>query len=218
MKAWWFAPEGEVLDYGDGRKITVGKMHTVKGTPELCRCGLHGSVNLSDALEFAQSATLYRVEITRKIVEGLNKVVGQRRKYLVRLDATDVLRKFARQQALINIALLMPHTTPEKYALLVEYLETGKEELRAAAEAAARDAAWDAARDAAWDAAWAATGAAWDAARVAAWAAARVAARDAAEAAARGAARVAAEAAANKMLTEMVLEELSKQGYTEEGK
>ena len=203
MKAWWFAPEGEVLDYGDGRKITVGKMHTVKGTPELCRCGLHGSVNLSDALEFAQSATLYRVEITRKIVEGLNKVVGQRRKYLVRLDATDVLRKFARQQALINIALLMPHTTPEKYALLVEYLETGKEELRAVAEAAA----WDAARGA--------TGAA---TRVAAWAAARVAARDAAEAAARGAARVAAEAAANKMLTEMVLEELSKQGYTEEGK
>ena len=165
MKAWYFAPEGEALRYGDGRYITVGKMHTVTGKPELCGYGLHGSVKLLDALWFAQTNILYRVEITRNVVVGKDKVAGQRRKYLVRFDAEAVLRKFALRQALINIELVKPYTTPEKYALIVEYLNTGKETLRDAAGAAARAAA------------------AWD--------------------------------AANRMLTDLVMEELEKVGYTE---
>src|ERR1019366_2926403 len=88
-----------------------------------------------------------------------------------------------------------------------EYLTTGNENLRAAAEAAAwtiTRAAWVTARDAAGDAAEdAARDVAWAAAEAAAWAAARAATRDAAEA---------AWAAARKQFNNMVKAEFKDKG------
>jgi hypothetical protein len=66
------------------------------------------------------------------------------------IEATSLLREFARKCALDVIHLW------DAPAIVKEYLETGKEELRAAAWAAAGDAAWAAAGDAARAAAWAA--------------------------------------------------------------
>ena len=116
-------------------------------------------------------------------------------------DATPVYRAFAREEAL-RVAHLW-----DAPPIVLQYLRTGDESIRVAAEAAA----WDAARATAWDAAWvgswtaaraaarAAAGdadraagdadrAAWDAARATAWDADRATAWDATRAAARDAA------------------------------
>jgi hypothetical protein len=113
--------------------------------------------------------------------------VCRRRRIVKRIDATELLWKASRQFALSVIHLW------DAPAIVREFLETGDETKRVAAEdaarAAARAAAWNAAEDAAWNAAWnAARAAAWNAARAAAWNAARAAAWDAAWNAARVAA------------------------------
>jgi len=81
-------------------------------------------------------------------------------------DSDWVLRKFARDQALINIELIKPYTN--KYNLIVMYLVTGKD---------ASDA-YDAATDAATDAYDAATDADYDDAYAAAYVAYAAAAAD----------------------------------------
>jgi hypothetical protein len=138
-----------------------------------CQSGLHASRRVIDALEFCdwEGAVACLVEVDGGIVEHGSKLVCRRRRIIAIADADDVMRTFAREQALLVIHLW------DAPPVVREYLETGREDLRAAARAAA----WAAARDAASAAAWAA---ARDAASAAAWAAAR----DAASAAARDAA------------------------------
>src|SRR5690606_19611648 len=132
------------------------------------------------ALGYAPGPILWRVELGGTIVTGDDKVCATERTYLWGVDASECLREFARKCALDVIHLW---DAPE---LVVRYLKTGDESIRAAARPAAWDAAWAAARAAAWDAAaWAAAratarAAAWDAAKEAARAAARDAAWDAA--------------------------------------
>jgi hypothetical protein len=129
----------------------------------------------------------------------IDKVVASRRKIVRTIDATNVLRAFARRVALDVLPLW-----PEVPKIVKRYLETGDESIRAAA----RDAAWDAARDAARAAAWdAARDEAWDAARAAAWDAARAAAWDAA----RDAAWAAAIAKYRSWFAEMIDAEFAKQ-------
>jgi hypothetical protein len=207
VKAWWFS-EKRSLPNGDGREIRIGRTHTHQGNLELCISGLHASRRVLDALGYAGGNLLWRVECSGEMIEGGDKFVCTRRKYLAVIDAEAILRKFAR---LCALDVIDKRDAPE---VVVRYLKTGDDSLRAAARNAAGDAAWDAARDAAWDAARGATrAAAWDAAWVAAWDAARAAARNAARAAAwdaaRGATRAAAKDAArdkqNKRLTRMCL-------------
>lgn len=173
INAWWFAAR-DTLPHGDGRQITIGETHSVGGKIEICRNGLHASRTPFDALSYSTGPYLYKVQSWGSVKEEKDKLVSRYRKYVAVRDVTDLLRKFACEQALSVIHLW---DAPE---IVRKYLESGDETLRAAARDAARvaasdaalDAAWDAARDAAWDAAWDAT---WEAARVAA----RVAARDA---------------------------------------
>lgn len=179
MKAYWFEPASGVLGYGDERKPEIGKSHSVKCKPVLCHAGLHGSVCAMDALQYAQSSRLWLVDITGDIKIGEDKICGQRREYIAVADVELVLREFARECALDVIHLW---DAPQ---IVRDYLESGDDNLRAAARAAARVAAWDAARAAAWDAARAAAraaamAAAGDAAWAAAWAASGDAAWDAA--------------------------------------
>lgn len=154
-----------------------------KGRIEMCYSGLHASVCPFDALQYAPGATLCRVELDGEIISQTDKIVGRRRKILKRIDATQLLRLFARQCALDVVHLW------ESPDVVKQYLETGEESLRAAVGDAA-GAVWDAARNAARAAAWDAAVAA---ARVAAYAAS-AAARDAAGAAASAAARAAQRA------------------------
>jgi hypothetical protein len=198
------------LGYGDGRKIVIGETHTVDTTTHsltLCKWGLHASEWIIDALKYAPGPMVYRVRLHGEILRGDDKACATHRTYIAGIDATGILRDFARKCALGVIHLW---DAPD---IVRQYLETGDESLRAAARdaasAAASDAAWGAAwaaaRDAAWDAAWTA---AWDAARAEARAAARAeawdAARDAAWTAAWTAASDAAWGAQNTRLTKLV--------------
>ena len=185
----------------------------------MCESGLHFSKHPHEALRYAPGETLCLVEVGGQIIVGDDKGVCSRRRIIARMDATEMLRFYARMQAVK--ALEYWDTEPPE--VVCDYLLTGDESLRDAARAAAwaaardaaRDAAGDAAGDAARDAAWAAAmdaaraaarDAAWaaarDAARAAAWAAAWATAGDAAWAAARDAARDAADAEFNSIVYE----------------
>jgi hypothetical protein len=175
VQAWHFV-NGTLRD---GRPIPAdGEVLRYTGPLVMCESGLHASREPFDALQYAPGATLCLVNCSGEIVEGDDKLICTERTIIARMDATDLLRYFARMQALSVIHLW--DTEPKD--VLLDFLMTGDESLRAAAWAAAwdaaRDAAWAAARDAAWaaarDAAWAAArDAAWAAARDAAWASAR---------------------------------------------
>jgi hypothetical protein len=145
---------------------------------ELCSHGLHASLDPFDALQYAPGPNLAIVELSGRVVQGDDKLVASERRIIARIDATDLLRTFARQCALDVIDMW------DAPAVVRQYLETGDESLRKAARAAVRDAARAAARDAVVRDA--VRDAARDAARAAAWAAAW-----ASEAASRAAARAA---------------------------
>lgn len=149
---------GETLR--DGRPVPPdGEWLKHAGPLVMCESGLHASTHPFDALNYASGATLCLVEVDGEILRDTDKLVARRRRIIKRTDATELLRRFAREQALNVIHLW--HAP----ALVRQYLETGDETLRDAARDAARAAARDAARDAA---------------RVAARVAAVAAARDAA--------------------------------------
>ena len=192
IDAWWFEPADGRLQFDDGRKPIKGRTHKVKCDPVLCESGLHASVRLIDALQYATSDVVWRVQLGGTIVHGNDKCAATERKYIHRIDIEAELFQFSRWSALQVIHLW------DAPAVVREFLETGNDALRAAAWDAARDAARAgaraAARDAAWDAAWAA-----------AWAAAGGAAGDAAWAAARDA----AWAAQNIELEQLVISRMS---------
>lgn len=213
MKGYYFSTLEKTLRYGDGRVIEEGITHTIEGEPKLCEYGLHASKQAIDALSYAPGSYLWVVELGGTIVEGGDKCVATERTYLKGFDATELLRVFARKVALINIEKIKPYCSEDDYNLIVEFLETGDENLRSAAwfavESAAESAAWFAARSAARSgrSAW-----------FAAWSAARSAVRSAAETAAETAesawfaAWFAAESVVyskmNSMLEELIEEEL----------
>jgi hypothetical protein len=197
IPAWWFSA-GDRLPHGDKRLVVIGETHSVNGKIVLCENALHASRDPFDALYYAPGPYLYKVQCWGDIVEdGDDDKLGARhREYLAVRDATNMLRKFAREQALSVIHLW------EAPTVVKQYLETGDETLRDAARDAALAVARDAssAPSAAWDAASAARDAAWDAAG----AAARAATRDAAT---RDAARDAVKKRFNELVNELFKED-----------
>ena len=163
-----------------------------------CSSGLHASVKVLDALQYAPGPMLHKVILEGELQshgDPIDKYVGRRRKILASIDATNLLRDFARWCAL---SVIDKWAAPD---VVRKYLKTGDKKLRDAASAAAWSAASSAAKYAAWSAACAAARAA---ARAAAW----DAAWDAARAAARAAAWDAARDAQDKHLQRMVKEAL----------
>ena len=162
MKAYYFATKERKLQYGDDRQIILGETHSVKGKIKACSNGLHASENILDALSYAPGAILYLVKLSGEMNKDYDKVAAQHRTYLQELDVTEVLKKFARMQALINIKKVKPYCSVEDYKLIIEWLKNGDETLQSAAESAAESAAWS---TAAWSAAEStAESAAWSAA------------------------------------------------------
>jgi len=151
VKAWHFV--GPKLR--DGRPVPPDGEWLVHGGPvEMCASGLHASRKVLNALHYAPGNTICRVECTDIVQEDDDKLVCRRRRILWRVGGGDLLRDFARRCALDVIHLW---DAPE---IVVRYLRTGDESMRAAAGAAARAAGRAAGRAAAGDAAWAAAGAA----------------------------------------------------------
>jgi hypothetical protein len=167
----------------DGTPIPpVGEWLTYDGAIVMCESGLHASATPYDALQYAPGQLLHQVELDGIADTHADKVVAKRRKIVATIDATTLLRAFARKQALSVIHLW---GCP---AITKQYLETGEESIRSAADAAwsaayaarsavyaARSAAGSAA-DAAWSEAYAAYAADAADAADAAWSAARSAA------------------------------------------
>jgi len=183
VKAWYFSYPNCRLRYGDDREIKAGVIHKVDCKPVLCESGLHGSVNILDALKYAPGPYIWRVNLRGEIIKGDDKAVATEREYLWGYDATDVLRYFARLCALDVVHLW---AAPE---VVIQYLKTGDEKLRAAA----------------WAAACAAACAACAATRAAACAAAEAACAACAAAEAARAARAALRDSQSKRLYHMIM-------------
>lgn len=142
------------------------------GPIKWCQSGLYFSRHPFDALTYAPGPMLHRVEVRDVIREDDDKSVCRQRRIVASMDATEMLWYFTRIQALSVVHLW---GAPD---VVLDYLMTGDESMRAAAGVAAMAAARAAASVAAGVAAMATAGAtAWDAARDAAWAAAWEAAK-----------------------------------------
>ncbi len=151
MRAWHFV--GSTLRNGDpvpkdGEKLIF------PDEPILCEQGLHASLLPFDALRYAPGDILCLVEMGGRIIHGGDKLVATERTIICRMDATKMLRYYARMQAL-SVAHLWD--IPD---VVLEYLMTGNGKLRGKAWAATKDASRDIVGNAAWTAAWTAAGAA----------------------------------------------------------
>jgi len=174
--AWHFLPNDCKFRHGDGHRAEVGHVYSAKTPLDLCGWGLHASVNIHDALNYAPGHMIGRVVLSGEIIHGDDKLCAARREYMWIADAKQALRDHARWCAL-------------------QVTESGDAARRAAMDAAwstawdtessaARDASRRSARDAAWAAAFSAAKAAESSAESpAAIAAARKAAFSAARAA-----------------------------------
>jgi hypothetical protein len=160
----------------DGSPIPADGVPLVySGAIRICRSGLHFSSKPHQALQYAPGNTLCYVQVADVRERGADKGVCSKRTIIKRINAKQLMRRFACDQALSVAHLREPNAVVDKY------LQTADPALRYAARSAAWNAAWNAARYAAWNAArYAASSAAWNAARYAAWNAARYAASSAA--------------------------------------
>lgn len=132
--AWHFLYEGHKLRDGrDAPADGVWLEHT--GPIVICESGLHASRRPADALSHAPGPILCLVECDGIVSEHADKLVCRRRKIIARMDATDMLRYYARMQALSVVHLWSPP------GVVLDYLMTGDESIRAAAGPAAGAAA-----------------------------------------------------------------------------
>jgi len=123
----------------DGSPLpAVGKWEVFKGTLSMCNSGLHVGITPWNALQYAPGETLRLVEYADVGETQPDKIVCARRRTIAQMDATEMLRYFARLQAISCI----DRWSIDPPDIVLDYLATGNEELR----------------DAAWAAAWAAAG------------------------------------------------------------
>jgi len=126
MKTYYHFTGNELRD---GRPLPpLGVWLKHDGDVVLCQQGLHASKDAFDALQYATGELLHRVNLRGDLIHSTDKSVGRERRILATIDATDVLRRFAR-----TVALDVAH--------LWDPLQVVIDSKRAAA--------WDAARDAA---------------------------------------------------------------------
>jgi hypothetical protein len=147
--AWHFL-RSDWTTYGDGTEqsrilVKVGEPLIHAGEMEPCVSGLHASTRAIDALSYSKGSVITLVECEGEFIdhgEPVDKFICRKRTPLWGYDCTDELWTFARLAALEVLPLW-----PGAPDVVREFLETGNEDLRAAARAAAWDAAWAAARD-----------------------------------------------------------------------
>ena len=140
LLAWHFSTSDRLCRF-DKREIFAGKTLTVKPPLAMCSHGLHASVNILDACYYAPDPYIWRVELSGEVTEGEDKAVATKRKALWGYDATDVLRAFARKIALEAVEKYWDAQFGEFPAVALQYLRTGDESLRSAAQSAAQSAA-----------------------------------------------------------------------------
>ena len=98
MLGWHFLKDDGAMQWPCGRVLKPKVGQTLTRDPdklELCVYGLHASVRLIDALQYAPGALLCRVELGGKILRDTDKVVASERTVLSMFDATRTLHEFA---------------------------------------------------------------------------------------------------------------------------
>ena len=133
---FWFSRADKRLRYFDERLVKTGITHSVKGELKLCHNGLHASEKIIDALGLTTGSHLWLVSLSDEKIVGNTKVCARSRTYIAGFNAEKMIRAFLRKQALINVELIKPICTPRQYDLVVDWLQTGNEELRSEAEQA----------------------------------------------------------------------------------
>lgn len=165
---WHFVSDDRCLGYGDGRFVESGKTYSVldESRPvKLCSYGMHASKRVIDALKYAPGVWLCKVTLDGDIQHDSDKSVAQSRTVLRMANVEELLREFARTEALRVFSKYFSKDD-EKVKIVFLWLEEGKEDHRSAAWSSARSAAWS-------DAGSAARSAAWSAAESDAWLAVR---------------------------------------------
>jgi len=217
VKGWWFSREPDKLNLNGKAPVSPGQTLVHQGELVLCESGLHASKNPRDALTYAPGHYLWRVEGYGEVVEGDDKFVATHRKHLWRVDAEELLVRFARMCA-SDVLGDWDGEVPEVVRL---WLKTGDEKYRegarSAADSAADSAYWSGhqAADAASRAVcWAANSVADSAADSAYWAANSAANKAAGSAywAAYSAADSAARKSQAERLTSMIFAQAKKEG------
>ena len=130
-------PIGEWLEYDPSETIAPGLYASEHPLDALKQAPGAHPVSDPDALKPAPRARLHRVELEGELEAGgnpINRHIGQRRKILASIDATELLWEFARWCALRVIDLW------DAPKVVREYLETGDESLQEEAWATARAA------------------------------------------------------------------------------
>ena len=131
IKAWHFV--GNTLR--DGRPVPKdGVWLRHGGQIRICASGLHASLRPWDALRHAPGSVLCYVECRGDVQQQPDKLVCRERRIIMRADVTETLRYFARMQAL-SVVHLWASEPPD---VVLDYLRTGDESLRIAAQ----DASW----------------------------------------------------------------------------
>lgn len=102
-----------------------------------CQSGLHASKHPFDALRYAPGPTLCLVRCGGTIVERSDKLACSERTILARMDATEMLRYYARMQALSVVHLWDASDAALDWLMTCE----------PSARSAARSAAWAAAAE-----------------------------------------------------------------------
>ena len=136
-------PSNEAFHFIKGDKLRDGstappngKWLKYKGPIVICKSGLHASYRVADALIYARGNTLCLVELDGIVDTQCDKVVASKRKIIARFDATELLRADARASAL-SVIKNWKSKVPQ---VVLDWLTTGDESLRAAAESAAESA------------------------------------------------------------------------------
>lgn len=167
--------------YGDNRPIIEGETLSVACKPECCERGLHGSVDIMDALSYAPSDATHIsiVEIWGDIDRQDDKICGTHRKCIKQIECERILHEFALWCAEQVRHLMTDERSTHALDVKRRWLDgQATDEELAATTAAADDAAHGALRILSMTEVWAArqvraARAAWAAAYAASWAAAR---------------------------------------------
>ena len=155
IQAWHFIPSNGLMAKPCGARnrrvaIVEGKTYRVKPPLYLCSHGLHASIRVLDALQYAQSSLLCRVEVSGEIVHGPDKLCATNRKVLAIRDIAPILHAFACDAAEEALIIAKVERTPENASWAA--IKAKRKWMRGEIT----DEELDAARDAAWDSAWAA--------------------------------------------------------------
>jgi hypothetical protein len=174
---WHFLYEGRLLRTG-AKAPSVGEWLEVPEQPILCEGGLHGSLHPFDALRQAPGPILTLCEYKGSSEFGEDKFCARRRRIVAEMDGTEMLRFYARMEAVRALEFW-----PDPPDIVIDWLMSGDESLRRVARESARATVWEA-RASAW-----ASASAWEAARATAWESARAAVLESAWASAWASAR-----------------------------